>query len=735
MISFLVERLSATQAENKILKESLSKTNNELQSSRVMCTQTASKLSRLESQIGDSLKSQIGLELVKTTGPISSESTLVSISEDDEVSCAESWASALITELENFRHGKPKAQPPSKCIVVPDLSLMDDFVEMEKLAIISVEDPFGWSHSSDESNRSVLPLELCSKGHPLEATGKELVPIGGNFTSSKNFPSWLQDILRVISEQSFATQRSNDEVLQEVRVALANMKHTIPSEVTEARKNDLTCMSGCLTWRNADSSLTKDSFDAADSANMLLAEISSQTVTSDFSKSMSKIVELIERVDKQQLFSGNSGSSTDYMVRVFQWKGSELTGNLHNFIHICNELEMGTTDVEKFLRILAETLEWIMNHCFSLQDVSSMKDSIKKHLDLDESHSESEVEVEDCKDIWLLTEKRSEVKLKEDNKRLKDVLKSMEFEIKVLEERLQVNISKEESLITQLQESQQNVTNLNEELAVLKESQRLSEDQIENQKLLNADLDTQLTVAKVELNEARQKFSSLEAELEDKSNCCHELESTCLELQLQLESVANKDTSEYGVANKETSEYGMAKEAKQLRTDWEITAASEKLAECQETILNLGRQLKALASPQDVALFDKVITTTGTTRTNYRSSLLDQMIAEDDAKAEELLSPKTKEIICTSDSQGPQNPNAGLLYGKTLPVNQYTRNLEGLGRKAYNSNENKGKAEVGVGSLAIVPRKQKIGGGFLRKLLMRRKRGDTKKTVLAIAAH
>ena len=37
------------------------------------------------------------------------------------------------------------------------------------------------------------------------------------------------------------------------------------------------------------------------------------------------------------------------------------------------------------------------------------------------------------------------------------------------------------------------------------------------------------------LNEVLQNFSSLEVELDDKNNCCEELEATCLELQLQLE--------------------------------------------------------------------------------------------------------------------------------------------------------------------------------------------------------
>ncbi|KAJ6896403.1 hypothetical protein NC651_022568 [Populus alba x Populus x berolinensis] len=142
------------------------------------------------------------------------------------------------------------------------------------------------------------------------------------------------------------------------------------------------------------------------------------------------------------------------------------------------------------------------------------------------------------------------------------------------------------------------------------------EDQIENQKSINEDLDTQLTVTKAKLNEVFHKFSSLEVEFEDKSNCCEELEVTCLELQLQLERAGRSQ------------------------------AASVKLAECQETILNLGKQLKALASPREAALFDKVFTTTGATAAatsiknmNRRFSLRDQMIAEDRSKAIILRSP------------------------------------------------------------------------------------------------
>lgn len=75
----------------------------------------------------------------------------------------------------------------------------------------------------------------------------------------------------------------------------------------------------------------------------------------------------------------------------------------------------------------------------------------------------------------------------------------------------------------------------------------------------------------------------------------------------------------------------------------EITAASEKLAECQETILNLGKQLKALTtnSKETPLLSDKLTPDLAGAQpskeakpekrlTTQRSSLLDQMKAEDD---------------------------------------------------------------------------------------------------------
>ncbi|XP_058081931.1 filament-like plant protein 7 [Magnolia sinica] len=780
-ISFLMERLCGTEEENKILKETLTKKNSELQSSRIMCARTASKLSQLEEQLGDLSKGQTGLELVRSMSG-SYEPTLASISEDgyneDEASCAESWASALISELEHFRNGKPK-ETSCRAVGGSDLSLMDDFVEMERLAIVAVDKHFESLHvSSDGNSTCLIQLETDSRVYPLEVTGKELVPIEkchmgssesnqeikSKYQSIGKSPSWIQDIWRVILQQSQVAQRSLDEVLEEVRITLMNMNHHVPVEVMDTREisshsstSDPSKISGYISWKPPHTSPTADSSGGACDLNTSSLEIRNQQFCPNLNKSICKIIELIEGINQasstdysnQQFLSESAGSPTlckesaSYIVRVFQWKSSELSGVLRNFVYTCNDLLHGKADLERFAVELTSTLEWIMNHCFSLQDVSSMKDTIKKHFNWDESRSESELDVsinspcsetekvyasEECKRTNILSqmEKKIEFKLKEENRRLKDEIMNLEVGKKDLEEGLQSATNRNETLMTQLQESKQSIESLRIELVKLKESKGLIEDQIENHKLINEDLDTQLSVVRVELNEARQKFSSLHVELEDKNNCCEELEATCLELQLQLESVANK-----GISN-----YNVDQEDNQLRKEWEISAASEKLAECQETILNLGKQLKALASPRDAALIDKVIAPPASTKTNNRQSLLDQMLAEDDADVEEVKSPKTKEIICTGDPQKPVNPSAGLLYGRNIssvhnanyPVTtSFQASPVKSPRKFY------GVETAGI-SLAIVPKRRSGGGSLWRKLLMRKKRDSSKKMPYALVA-
>ncbi|KAJ4966559.1 hypothetical protein NE237_018408 [Protea cynaroides] len=807
-INFLTEQLCAMEEENRSLKENLSKKNNELQSSRIMNSHTASKLSQVEAQVGVLSKYQT-MELTRTF-PSSHELSLDSIStvrNEDEASSAGSWASALVSELEQFRNGKSRRQSSCSTAGIPEISLMDDFVEMEKLAIVSVDKPFGSSHSSGESFSFMGPLKAESGVNPSNVTGKEIVPVTDSHSGSGHtnqdfqskvrsigkYPSWIQEILRMLLEQIRITRKNPEEILEEVRTVLLYMN---PGEFVNAKEvsrnseaSEPTQISGYISWRPPNTSPMADSCDGASEIKIPSKELSKQQLQSNLSKSICKIIELIEGINQPSFMDyttpqvlsednrtslpyKNPATPTGYTVRVFQWKCSELSAVLQQFIQTCNDLLNGKADLEKFATELTSALDWIVNHCFSLQDVSSMRDMIKKHFDWDESRSESEVEMgmnsqppegekvlasrerSLCFPLTSAAHVQSNLSqvgefkstLGEENGRLKDELKNAHSAKKDLEGRLQSATQMSESLIMQLQKSEQYIENLQTELEKLKESKGIIEDQIENHKLLSEDLDTQLSVARVELNGARHKFSSLEAELEDKSNCCEDLEATCLELQLQLESVTKK----------EIPKYNPDQEEKQLRTDLEITAASEKLAECQETILNLGKQLKALASPREAVLFNKVISTTPATTANNksknttrRSSLLDQMLAEDGVDGEDLKSPKTKEIICSVEPQKvlslPFN-DSNCLYGPIVPVDLYGPivpvDLYGpivpveTVVETSTSNEIKQNTETTTAdALAIVPLKKRGGGlGLLKKLLSRRKRGNRKNASLPIAA-
>ncbi|XP_042420157.1 filament-like plant protein 7 isoform X1 [Zingiber officinale] len=682
-----VDRLRATEDENKILKESLIKKNNELQASHAMFSRTAMKLSQVEKQLEELSKGQV-CELARGS-PLSCDIPLSSISEhganDDSVSCAESSASALVSELEHFRSGKSTASS-FRNARMSELSLMDDFVEMEKLAIVSADKYFESSSSVfGDNNSCVTTKDSCAGLDLSEATGKDLVLVKEannetqfRYTAFENHPSWLQDILRVIIQKHHIVQKSFSVILNDVRVALDVLNYNIEG----------------------------DRFTSKSSA---------QPCQSSLHESIRKLIELVEGIVQKntksnglEMSSGDTKanateqrypSANGYVARSFLWENSELSAVLQNFISVCTELLCRKVDFEQFTAQVALTLEWIVNHCFSLQDVTDMKATIRKHLDADVTYPSKELDKLDSIEETNTTDGR-----KDENELLRYKIMSMDSRRKDLEAVLKTSTDKNETLTAQLRKSEVSITNLQLEFATLKESKGQIEDQIINQKLINEDLGTQLSIAKTELKEAYQKFSSLEVELEEKSNCCEELEAACLELQLQIESSA---------ASKEAPKYVLQQEEKQIQADCDIAAASEKLAACQETIVNLGKQLKALASPQDAPLFDKVISTPAAAKSRRRLQLVDHMRAEDQVT---LQSPNTKEIICTEPPKPPTTATST------------TQHLhEGSAKSIMNLSPVKSPASNHRGGtsaerLMIVPKKQKGGGMFLRKLLLRRKR-------------
>ncbi|XP_039819025.1 filament-like plant protein 7 isoform X2 [Panicum virgatum] len=585
----LLARLHAIEDENKAIKESLSRKDSELQFSRTMLARTTSKLSQVEAQLEELSRCRTAAELVKCS-PTMVENPLSSISEDvcneDNISCSGSWASALLSELEHFKKGKFTAHS-SKSTGVSDMSFMDDFAEIEKLASACNDTP-------------VEPYG--SKREVVESAGKELVsvdvPTGA--TDQIRQPKIEKAVLKLIELIEGVIQRSSKDYSSTV----------------------------VLSGSNEDN---------------------------------------------------GQGTLSGYVARAFLWNTSELTSVLQNFVFVCNELLYGSTDVESFVHDLQLTLDWIINHCFSLRDVSDMKEAIMKHLELNNSDGLEIVAVTRHTGIQTADEPRMQEN----------------FQMSLLPDSSCINIGSKADASTQktgndvavskFQGIEEKASTLRAELNELNESGK------------NNACSTHGSMFMSGLNKGKQEGVS------------------CLPSNHQPECFPAKEGSKNVAENDE-------KHLQML----EFSTASEKLIECRETIVNLGKQLKALASPKDAILFDQVLQTAGLSGRKPRSQSLSEMLSMEDGGFYDPSSPKTKEIICTEPrASSERNLSAGEGDGVSAAACSSSHPMpvaQSIKQACRVNGTCKGEADVKVATLAVVSRKQKGNSSLLKRILTGRRK-------------
>ena len=330
MISNLTEQLCLLEEENKTLRDALNKKVNELQFSRSMYSRTASRLLEFE----ESSKGTTNAEPSRSSN-VSHEVSLASLSEfesDDKVSCSDSWASALLSEVENVKNKKQRGSSLVRTPKASEMKLMDDFAEMEKLAMVTVP-----------GSSPIFSSDSISATGPVENESNEDI----KSDSTSKLPQSLHTVLKAIMEHKRVTQRNTDEVLEEIRQALSGVEGAPETEC-------------------------------------------------EISKSIRRIVEVIEGMslkDERHVSKGESERLSGYTARVLQWKTTELSIVLQRFLQTCYDLIDRKADIKKFAEELSSVVEWMVNHCFSLQDVSSMREEIKKQFEWDESRSGSEVDI------------------------------------------------------------------------------------------------------------------------------------------------------------------------------------------------------------------------------------------------------------------------------------------------------------------------------------------------------
>ncbi|CAM0945260.1 unnamed protein product [Alopecurus aequalis] len=176
-------RLRAIEDENNVLKRVLATRDTELQFARMKYADEACKLSAVQGQLK---------ELTEERRRLS-----------DANAKSESWASALVSELEHFRAGK-QGQGASS-VIVSDMSLLDDFAEIERLEMALA------NHPTPGRNKEDSGWVVSEKNDKFPDQ---------NDSVSNGHPDWVQEVWKLVTRKQDASGESIDAILEEIRHVL-----------------------------------------------------------------------------------------------------------------------------------------------------------------------------------------------------------------------------------------------------------------------------------------------------------------------------------------------------------------------------------------------------------------------------------------------------------------------------------------------------------------------------------
>ncbi|KAK6115759.1 hypothetical protein DH2020_008028 [Rehmannia glutinosa] len=203
----LTERLLEMDEQTRMLKEALANRNSELQASRSICAQTASKLQNLEAQLrANAQVSTGGFSSQKVSDQLMSED-----GNDDNVSCAGSLATVSMSELSYIQKEK-NADSPHKSENTNHLDLMDDFLEMEKIACLPHGSNGAVSSSDVSVNTGNTGSELVKHEDDAKINVNSCIDtVQTNDQALEMAISGIYDFVMILGKEAKALPGSSDE--------------------------------------------------------------------------------------------------------------------------------------------------------------------------------------------------------------------------------------------------------------------------------------------------------------------------------------------------------------------------------------------------------------------------------------------------------------------------------------------------------------------------------------------
>ncbi|KAI3427642.1 uncharacterized protein J3R85_009328 [Psidium guajava] len=604
---FLTERLLAMEEEMKMLKEALAARNTELQTSRNMCAKITSKLQILETQLQitsqeSSPKSAVVVPAgVSLSHNESNPPSLISTSEDgndDGRSCADSWATTSFSELSQFK--KDRKLEPNKVDDTSHLELMDDFLEMEKLASLSNNSNEAVSCSDNSDKKALKKVDNVVAVQIQEDSDSVQTLITSDALPSVNNEVCIDQMLLMklqlrISSMFESVSKEHDmgKILKDVKQVMLDAFATLQEQNVSLRryKSDSSCCTqACseeaVTTALKDANLSKDSDPATEAV---------QVITQDLAGAITHINEFVLLLRKGALTVHDIPHDAD----VFGQKIEEFLVTFQKVLHGETSLASFVLDLSSVLTKASELNFNILGYkdlgsemnspdCIDKVALPENKvvqpDSSEKNYQNrigNVSDTSSHPEIPDCGNLasgYDASTMHHKVSL-EEYENLKLERENMVSDLARYSQNLK-------TIKIQLQETEELLAEVKSQLASTQKSNSLAETQLKCMTESYRSLEIRAQGLETEVNILRSKSESLNTELQEERRSRHDALARCKDLQEQLQR-AESCLIESGADNR-------------TKQEKELSAAAEKLAECQETIFLLGKQLQALCPQTDL---------------------------------------------------------------------------------------------------------------------------------------
>ncbi|XP_044364276.1 filament-like plant protein 3 isoform X2 [Triticum aestivum] len=518
---------------------------------------------------------------------------------DSEVKNSDLWASALIAELDQFKNGNEGTRDLVNNPV--EIGLMDDFLEMEKLAALPEADHTSSSFGTETDSDRAVTRDI-SRGE-TEALQHQVMDLQAKVEKIEHEKKELEMALAEARNQldtSCDTLMAADSKLVDLQMQLNLANESKDAALGQADRLDGERKSLALQLESKSAEVEKlqavvTSLEESGASKELELELQLESTTAEVANLRKTVASLEAKIDAVKTLSAQHKADADMA------KTAKDT--------LETQLRSAHTEIGQ-LRGIIETLE------SEVQKGKMCHKELEAQIEAMKTESERTFLVESTKEsleAQLLVANSEIAKLhvtvnalESDAAKEREYSSEVNMQLEAVEGIRKVLGSELESAHQETMKLQEKVLSLEvrlkEQSVLLVEFTAKAEDAVSARKAMGS----QLEEANLELAKLTNRVSLLQGKIEQEKLLSEEYEAKCRKLEAQL-SRDSREAKLWRLANTN----GDLK----FKQEKEVASAAGKLAECQRTIANLGLQLKSLTN------LDSVMTEPG--KLESKDTLLD----------------------------------------------------------------------------------------------------------------